>query len=573
MAHWTHEQKYFLMLWRKLPMLPMLPPIHGRIMSLSALFESLVEYLKWEHSYAQPHRLAIIKEVREYLKSTNLLSDDNFKDDYEDLLVAFSLDISQSAHRLSLSEIVISLRLKISTFSIWKLYSSACRRIFASPNIRYHQLDDLASAWICELGTQGYSMRFIQDWAKSIHLGTMSFDEFIKRMEVELDGSTRRYTSYVRFETSNSLPDTIAYQRTLSMFDPSDWCHGECKAYFEESGKFAKITLEACDSFSAAQNSVRQVMQYARDLSLLNPDPNYKPDPTASTVVLEHAANGIVTIEKESLLLLRLDNVKRLMEIANRDDFNEETYARIAQVLYWATHHSATNPEAQLAQTWTAMESLFSSARFTGSATDQIGKHIRFFSSLAYMSTYTQSIAGMLRQSKAKLQEQLGSIAEAATSIDLSNSLKVSRYELAQLLIEHGDVLIQAAQKDDILKRMLSDYLDCMKTPHRLSKRLTDEHSVKVLSDITQVYRYRNKFVHQGYIGGSTVRFAMERLQYYIKATLETLIFAFSMNPQLEISQLLTVIERRHEHHMRWLKSAAPNSDVKRTIQPTWLYI
>jgi len=415
-------------------------------------------------------------------------------------------------------------------------------------------------------------MRFIHDWAKNIHLGFISFDEFITRMEVELNGLSKQYTSYVRFETSNSSPHTMAYQRTLSVFNPSDWCHSECRAYFEEPGKFAKITLEACDSFSAAQDSVRQVMQYARDLSLLNPDPNYKPDPTASTVILEQAADGILSVEKESLLVLRLDNVKRLMEIANGDGFNNETYARITQVLYWATHHSATNPEAQLAQTWTAMESLFSTARFSGSAVAQVGKHIQFFLTLAYMSTYTQSIGGMLRKSKSKLQEQLGSISDAAASIDLTDSHKLNRQELAQLLIEHGDMLIHAAQKDDILKRMLSDYLYCMKTPQSLCKRLND-YSKTVLNDITQIYRYRNKFVHQGHIGGSAVRLAVERLQYYIKATLETLIFAFSMNPQLEIAQLLAIIERRHEYHMRWLKSSVPSSDVNRTIQPTWLYI
>lgn len=249
---------------------------------------------------------------------------------------------------------------------------------------------------------------------------------------------------------------------------------------------------------------------------------------------------------------------------------NPDTHAELDRVLYWLEQSHRWDDVGQLIALWTALEFLF--ARTSRSAAESIQD---------LLPSYL--VPNFARETMIDFWQHLDYATGHVMPEPVTQHLEISIRDDGNVRMVGLDKLLALAlqpQEGNPLDQLVEPYPQLVRKLARIRqfdptpqidmpiRRLLSRYERQIVFDIRYAFRARNTIVHDAAIHIVQIDRLIERMQWMLSTTLDTLLFQFIHNPTLSLSELHEINAQSFKQWKKRLADQAQTVPLADIVNP-----
>ena len=544
MVWWSHEEKYVFFRMRELATstrweLRRLPLVG----TLGMLEEALAE--------TDPSKIEkLYVEVTHHLKIHPTWQSDRYKSDTHLLVELLQEQPKQPATRRLLSYFMK----RIQHEGVVRIHCRVLRDTMRRQPFPYAQVDILLSSIILELAHQGHSLQWFAAWLGSRPDWTEGFDDFLRRLEDKF-GCVKQVPVrvYLQYTSTPEVHSTLLRAGFLDDNEIEADLRDKHSKFFTRGLTCVGVVQEAADPVRAAELARDRL---AKVTSLFRVGRKYDPAISHDVLVFDPAS-------KTSQLLKLPDARLRYLKVPTQwilDAFNEQTQDILLRSIYWhAIAAESTSVESKLVGLWTATEFLLpGSGNILKKVVDYVPAIIGLYA-VPLMCDYIDQELNRWAQRRNKQA--------AVTSEERAMTKRERRLKVAHSILRGNEVIPEDEQTGDVLKGAIHQFRSLFQEKNALAAYL-NQLQAEVNYDLSRIYRYRNRLVHEAVQANEIAYRLVDRLAFYWSTTISSILFALQTAPTLTVDEVLENRRESWDAYMRMLRDTVAADNLERVVCP-----
>ncbi len=420
----------------------------------------------------------------------------------------------------------------------------------------------------------GYARAHLSRWMLREVVGSTGPQSYLERFGSGTALATERLRDFeVLFHVA--APRSVRDARTSRFLNsaPNDWAFSPSSPFIRNANnRCALVRVSGIfDCHSAIVFARAALSRYFWSAALDGLDF----DRSISKYSASKATDDAYVYEEQEPRVLRSRLLKNahLVDAIPAGTRNEHTFGAVDRILYWIEQARRADPSAGLISNWTALEFLFTLPGL--SDLDAVQAYLPFYLAPAYPRLLLLDFWKFFLHIRPAISTDVATRLEIRSGTHGRERRTCNLVKLLEACLEDGST--------NIISPLIADYPVVIAKFHRVRRLKPGTASLiedvtsfnkKLVFDVRTCYRARNTVVHNAATNVSENERLLQRLSWMLSATLDQVIFQFSRNPTLALTDIHACFRASY---LKWYELAAavapPFLTLEQTVFPDMYFL